>query len=426
MLDDSSVTVWTAPFEAFFQRAELRQTLRALQVEAIAFPFAPGADFDDALRSLCTDIYGYLASRAELLKKAAQPVVEHPSADNDAVRKDGSNIDDACDRYSQDMVQSTITREQTQQMMDDFVDRQWVEINSNNREEFLIPAAGRETTCARADAKETNRGMQIQLDIVHNDRNALERSTNTRSTTAAGADTKPVNSVLYAGLEERVENIRDHMNVRFVPESAGIHRRVCALEDRIMMLEREFPPWAAENFNQPGRRHTQPPPVTVYRILPSAEPAAVTTTLSGLTAAAAPILPQNVAVPRSLPATASSAGLSASRPMRAHVSQSHSSFSSAAYQHQKSTKHRRGPSGNPSGRSLSAPKRRKTGGNINSPLDRTGKPIFHACGRGVNSSLTRSVLAQLQTRHKPASDSATADTNNAAASSPQAPHLSNK
>ncbi|KAJ1811682.1 hypothetical protein LPJ75_004026, partial [Coemansia sp. RSA 2598] len=290
-----ALSSWLTPFEEFLQKAELRQSLRSLQVEAIAFPHTPPAGFDDALRSLCSGIQSYLNNRASGAQEdqqegtaagAAGPCSDEVKADAEAEAKasaseeqmtatvaDGAETKGKKERISREIVQSSLTKEQTQQMMDDFVERQWVEINANNRDEFLIPEAGRDTTCARTDAKDTNRGVQIQLDIVRNDGDALGRSTHAPDTSSdkcgpgVAAISKPLD-----GLSERVENIREHLNVRFVPESADIYKRVGALEDRIMMLEKEFPPWSAQHFRQPGRRYTQPPPTTIYRILPAPEP----------------------------------------------------------------------------------------------------------------------------------------------------------
>jgi hypothetical protein len=80
----------------------------------------------------------------------------------------------------------------------------------------------------------------------------------------------------YPGLEERFQNIEDHFAVSYgklvlnesdlddfkmlttlfktvpaPPESIFV--RIKALEDHIITLERDYPPWAALHFNQPRR-----------------------------------------------------------------------------------------------------------------------------------------------------------------------------
>ncbi|KAJ2786186.1 hypothetical protein H4R18_000033 [Coemansia javaensis] len=328
----AAAATWTASFEGFFRRAGLHQCLRTLQVEAVVFPAQPRGDFTDCLRQLAADIQGYLAQ----LEGAGQGTAANGAAG-----------------AADSVAQSTKTREQTAQMIEEFVDQQWTGICRSNRDEFLVAGDGRgEDTCARTDARGGSCGVKLQADAGKDASTALGRST---APQPDGGDDDDVSgrapqSLPLSGLEERVENIRDHLNVRFVPESADVHRRVSALEDRIMQLEREFPPWAAEHFKQPGRRYTQPPPVTVYRLLPPQGPSA------------------------SVPAAAAAAAAAGAPPRR--------------------TPH--APTPPPKRRRANAPQAFQ--GPPGVPLDETGKPVFRACGRGVNSSLTRTVLAQLQAR----------------------------
>ncbi|KAJ1647092.1 hypothetical protein LPJ64_001487 [Coemansia asiatica] len=417
-IDDSGS--WLTPFKEFFQKAELHQSLRSLQIETIVFPYMPPADFDNALRSLCSGIQSYLKSQQESSTTDARTEVSFAATEQKATA--GSNdLDIKYKHISREITQSALTKEQTQQLMDDFVERQWVEINANNRDEFLIPEAGRDTTCARTDAKDTNRGVQIQLDVVRNDNDALGRSTHVPDTSSGDKDPGgiAVSSKPLEGLSERVDNIREHLNVVFVPESANIYRRVSALEDRIMLLEREFPPWSAQHFNQPGRRYTQPPPATIYRILPAPEPEPESESAAGKGALAAAgsassIIGKYSARISSVPATADSVAMPFSKARTtagsaytrstmtstlAAATATSASGGSSSSSHTHLGKQPRRYSGSPSVRSSPALKRRRTGQILNSPVDSSGKPIFHSCGRGVNSSLTRSVLAQLQNRH---------------------------
>ncbi|KAJ2357679.1 hypothetical protein GGF43_001313 [Coemansia sp. RSA 2618] len=244
-------------------------------------------------------------------------------------------------------------------MMDEFIAQQRKGIDRSNRDEFLTTSDGSEETCARTDAKGANCGVKLQAELVQNNNTALGRSTDQNSKQHDECDSNSAEPQPLSGLEERVENVRDHLNVQFVPETADVYHRVSALEDRIMMLEREFPPWSAEHFNQPRRRYTQPPPVTVYRILP----------------------------PAPTPAAMMSAPASTQMPAR-KATQPHRTQSQKAQ-----------PQATPKRQAL-PPAKRKKAAYTNSPLDKAGRPIFHACGRGVNSSLTRSVLAQLQGKQK--------------------------
>ncbi|KAJ2842334.1 hypothetical protein IWW36_005945 [Coemansia brasiliensis] len=246
---------------------------------------------------------------------------------------------------------NTLDHEQTKQKIQDFVAEQRKGIDTSNREEFLDTNNDAESTCARIDAKRTNCGVKLQPELVQNTNTALGRSTDQ----STEADLRPPAPQPLCGLEERVDNIREHLSVRFVPETANIYRRVAALEDRIMTLEREFPPWSAEHFNQPRRRYMQPPPVTVYRDLPPA-----------------PASPFTRRTPQHL--------------------KTQSQKVQSRHIHSQKAQPRTMPKHQP------LPKRKKVASYADSPLDKSGRPIFHACGRGVNSSLTRSVLAQLQLR----------------------------
>ncbi|KAJ2490774.1 hypothetical protein IWW37_002877 [Coemansia sp. RSA 2050] len=366
---------WSVIFERFFQQTELFQCLRAMQLEATVFASTAQDGLYDNLSRLSDDIQALLLS---VKQRQSAPLdqgdggsdhkMELDAEESPASLGHGSQLPEASQSPSpmkrkalaQDtIVQSALTGEQTLQAIDDFVARQRKEIDINNQDEFLVSAGGRDTTCARIDAKGTNQGVQIQLDAVFNDNSALERSS------AAFLNAPDVSETAHSlpldGLVERVDNLCEHLSVRFSPSPTSIYNKVAALEDHIMMLEREFPLWSAEHFNQPGRSYIHPPPATIYRILPASVAAAV--------APNTPVMPSVNAPVRAR------GGGKRGRPR-----------SSTRYL----------------GRGQPTPRRSKTATQISSPLDPTGKPLFHICGRGVNSSLTRTVLAKLQSQQAPA------------------------
>ncbi|KAJ1665906.1 hypothetical protein IW140_002832 [Coemansia sp. RSA 1813] len=342
---------WVRLLEEFFEKTELRQCLRTLKIETTTYPFIPSdAMLKDHLRCLSSGIQS-------LLEKIAR---EEPS---DEVQSEGAGTK----AIQQDIAQSVTSKEEAVRRIDAFIEVQRKEIDSNNRQEFLVSAEGRETTCARTDANGGNQGVKIHLDASqsNNSNSALERSVALHKSSPAEREAPPQNLSL-GGLNERVENICDHLHVRFAPATENIYSRVAALEDRIMMLESEFPPWSAEHFHQPDRRYLQKPPITVYRVLPAS--------------------PDTASFPSKFPHSSPD-------------SINGKSVAAAGSQTAKpKTKTQSTPRPAPS-----LNKRRKTGTGttwINSPLDKKGKPIFHSCGRGVNSSLTRAVLAQLQSRQQ--------------------------
>ena len=149
-------------------------------------------------------------------------------------------------------------------------------------------------TCARVDAKAIDRDAQMKYDIAKDDYGPLSRSAKagllsekgkmkSSPLEAEGRKTKPkttkqeindeVPSTRYPGLDERLKNIEDHLAVRFgmfalslsvrnrfevykktVPNPPRtLLARLNFLEDHLVKLEKEYPPWAALHFNQPGR-----------------------------------------------------------------------------------------------------------------------------------------------------------------------------
>ncbi|KAN0116288.1 hypothetical protein V8E52_006113, partial [Russula decolorans] len=82
--------------------------------------------------------------------------------------------------------------------------------------------------------------------------------------------------------------------MRYVPSPpASLVHRIKFVEDHIIQLEREYPPWAALHFNQP-RRGWPPPPRPTPVIVPShltANPAANPSPASSSAAAESSISP---------------------------------------------------------------------------------------------------------------------------------------
>jgi len=164
--------------------------------------------------------------------------------------------------------------------------------DSSNRAEFLSSLADsdiRRKSCARVDAKAIDRDAQMKYDIAKDDYGPLSRSAKAGLLSekgkmkspleGEGMETKPktiikqeidedVPSARYPGLDERLKNIEDHIAVRFVPNPPRtLLARLKFLEDHLVKLEKEYPPWAALHFNQPGRGWP-PPPRTTPIIVP--------------------------------------------------------------------------------------------------------------------------------------------------------------
>ncbi|KAI9090460.1 hypothetical protein DFS34DRAFT_585165, partial [Phlyctochytrium arcticum] len=105
-------------------------------------------------------------------------------------------------------------------------------------------------SCARVDAVQINRVVQMKLDVVHNFSGPLDRSTSANHSNPNSEATRQLD--VQDGLEERIQNLQKHINVDFAtPSPLTAIQRVKALEDRLIQLEEAFPMWAAFHFSQP-------------------------------------------------------------------------------------------------------------------------------------------------------------------------------
>ncbi|KAJ2163335.1 hypothetical protein GGH16_004938, partial [Coemansia sp. RSA 560] len=187
---------WLAPFEEFLKKTGLQQTLRALQVEALVLPFKPISDTRDSLCTLSEDIQHYLV-QAERTASA-----QHDEASKDKESMSNETGNDGRKEGMQDIVQSSLDREQTTQKMDEFIAQQRKGIDSSNRDEFLIASNSGES-CARTDAKGTNCGVKLQAELVQNNNTALGRSMDQASKQSVEDKLASAESLPLSGLEER-------------------------------------------------------------------------------------------------------------------------------------------------------------------------------------------------------------------------------
>lgn len=146
-------------------------------------------------------------------------------------------------------------------------------------------------TCARTDAKPLNRDTQMKYDIAKNEDGPLRRTMKgaaagqygehldagkgkqKASSSNFGLGIYNVPAENHPGLAERYGNMETHLAVRYgktlgllnsnaikanalslVPSPPqSLLDRLKFLEDHIIKLEKENPPWAALHFNQPNR-----------------------------------------------------------------------------------------------------------------------------------------------------------------------------
>ncbi|KAF8075941.1 hypothetical protein FPV67DRAFT_1604644 [Lyophyllum atratum] len=172
--------------------------------------------------------------------------------------------------------QSTINKE-----ISCFLARNRARNDASNRAEFKRQRLSDTDTepppsCARADAKPIDRDVQMKYDIAKNDEGPLsrtvhavgekdktsitdkgkgkERTDGEGSSSKLHSDETAWTAERHPGLDERLRNIETHLAVRYVPfPPRTLLARLKFLEEHIIRLEKEYPPWAALHFNQPNR-----------------------------------------------------------------------------------------------------------------------------------------------------------------------------
>ena len=112
-------------------------------------------------------------------------------------------------------------------------------------------------SCARTDAKPIKRDEQMKYDIAKNNEGPLSRTmknSGPKQPEMSAEDEERVTAARYPALDERLQNVETHVAVRYVPSPPRtLFSRLKMLEDHIIKLEKEYPPWAALHFNQPNR-----------------------------------------------------------------------------------------------------------------------------------------------------------------------------
>ncbi|KAG6878442.1 hypothetical protein C0992_008161 [Termitomyces sp. T32_za158] len=186
--------------------------------------------------------------------------------------------------------QSTINKEISR-----FLAQNRARNNASNRAEFVYtPAQKRQRladsnaeigpSCARADAKPLDRNVQMKYDIAKNEEGPLSRTMHSSEVQDNGKgkqkakEEKPQGSAereedwtasKHPGLDERLRNIEAHLAVRYVPSAPRtLLARLKSLEEHLIRLERDYPPWAALHFNQPNRGWPPPPRQTPIIVPP--------------------------------------------------------------------------------------------------------------------------------------------------------------
>ncbi|KAG8721500.1 hypothetical protein FRC09_007792 [Ceratobasidium sp. 395] len=196
-------------------------------------------------------------------------------SDDSAVTSPHPSIDEMKQRY---IPPNVSTPNQNTKAISHFLADVRSRVDQSNRDEFiqrkpppsdpgiLNPRPG--TGSARTDAVKLNRDVQMKYDIVKNEDGPLGKTVKGKPLQGANANMS-TEAVSRAAFNERFEAIETHLALKYVPAPpADFMLRVKHIEDHIIRLEKEYPPWAALHFNQP-RRGWPPPPRESIIVIPT-------------------------------------------------------------------------------------------------------------------------------------------------------------
>ncbi|KAF5355463.1 hypothetical protein D9758_006321 [Tetrapyrgos nigripes] len=291
------VRYWDTAIKGFLEQLGMTQALRGFELDMLTLN-------EEYERSVVPDALEKLVKNLEALKN------RNEQSEPMEVEEDKKSLEERKLEHvrfppgTQPTLPSTINKS-----ISSFLANKRAYNDASNRTEFLRSLAEKRASmpdpletiasCARTDAKAVNRDVQMKYDVAKNEDGPLRRtvkltlrppaepgasSSSSASVVVKGkgkaqntkeAVAKPIVAVedpltaeRYPGLDERLGNIESHLAVRFVPAlPRSLLDRLKYLEEHIIRLEKEYPPWAALHFNQPNRGW--PPPKSTPIIVPS-------------------------------------------------------------------------------------------------------------------------------------------------------------
>jgi hypothetical protein len=263
---------WNKEMSQFFKDIGLVETSECLESELVVLSRNCLEKLPDALETLVEKLLQSLERHVD----AKEQVLEIPDKiHNDLlvtkrkrVDKDGEEEEDEKDRVKRldsEQIQIRATTAEVDQRINTFIQAKQNELDESNRTEFLSrhDPTSDDVTCARTDAREINRNIQMKFDIVNNEDGPIARSLlafNDNKSTLSAENTIETS----ANVTERLNNIQEHLNVKLdgtAKPPFTISERIKILENTLIEMERQHPTWAAVHFNQPNRS-LPPPPVT--------------------------------------------------------------------------------------------------------------------------------------------------------------------
>lgn len=262
----------------FFKDIGLVETSECLESEMVVLSRSCLEKLPNALETLVEKLLQSLERHVD----AKEQVLENPDktstdllvtkrkrVDNESQEEEDEK--DRVKRFDSEQIQIRATTSEVDQRINTFIQAKQNELDESNRTEFLSrhDPTSDDVTCARTDAREINRNIQMKFDIVNNEDGPIARSlvafNDNKSTQATDHSIKT-----SADVTERLHNVQEHLNVKLdgtAKPPFTIFERIKILENTLIEMERQYPTWAAVHFNQPNR--TLPPPPVTYITRPN-------------------------------------------------------------------------------------------------------------------------------------------------------------
>jgi hypothetical protein len=271
-LEPQRPTDWAAALKIFLKDIGFEETAEALDTELIILSNTNRAKIPKHTVRLVDNLLSVIEADAEsepLSEKNDEEKIEGSNAKRKRSDEDDEDMmEDRIKRMSPEQVQIRATSSDLRKRIESFIQAKKSEVDASNRTEFMKrkDTGESDVTCARTDAREIDRSIQMKFDVVNNEDGPLARSLVT------SANHVSVGSTVHkgSGAEERLQNMEQHLNIVYKNNSRDsftLFQRMKIIEDTIIQIEQQNPLWAAIHFNQPNR--TFPPPPVVNLITPT-------------------------------------------------------------------------------------------------------------------------------------------------------------
>ncbi|GAB5590201.1 hypothetical protein Unana1_05101 [Umbelopsis nana] len=265
---------WESVMQSFFDKIGFEETSRAFETEMIILSNANRANLPTYILQLVNSMLSIIENNDNDISRPETDIQgNNEDGMNSAKRKrteedDHDPAEERLKRINPDQVQIRASGSELRKRIDNFIQAKKSEVDASNRTEFLKrkEPSDNEVTCARTDAREIDRSIQMKFDVVNNEDGPLARSLVTSANHFKVASTVHRES----GADERLQNLEQHLNILYKNnsrDSFSLFERIKIIEDTLILIENQNPLWAAVYFNQPNR--TFPPPPVINLITPT-------------------------------------------------------------------------------------------------------------------------------------------------------------